>query len=232
MGDVGGDPAFRLDPLVQRVRERVHGPGQLVGLVPYDPADGLPYPDLRVALGDLAGRCRRLAQPPGQLAADQHAQRAAADDDRDRADDEGPVEVTHDRGAAVGEAGVQGQHIAVGQRYGRPDVGHPVLVLVDMGGAPVLPDLRAQARRQRRIVDLGAELRRLLLRAGRLVQPLGEQQPLQLDLARVLQHRDAGRVVDDEAQRQRDERADRRDRDADLPADTGPQRQPLHGRSL
>lgn len=232
MGDVGGHPALRLDPLVQRVRERVHGPCQLVGLVPYDPADGLPHPYLRVALGDLARGCRRLAQSPGQLAADQDAQRAAAEDDRDRADDQGPVEVTHDHGAAVGEPGVQRQDVAVGERHGRPDVGNPVRVLVDMGGAPVLPHLFAQVGRERGVVDLGAELRRRLLRAPRLVQPLREQQPLQLHLSGVLQHRDAGRVVDDEAQGQRDQSADGGDRDADLPADAGPQGQPPHARSL
>lgn len=232
VGDVGGDPALRLDPLVQRVRQCVHRPGQLIGLVPYDAADGLPHAYLRVALCDLAGRRCRLAQPPGELAADQHTQRAAAEDDRDRADDQGPVQVAHDRGAAVGEAGVQGQDVTVGQRHRRPDVGGAVAVLVDVGGAPVVAYLLAQARRQRGVVDLGAELRRRLRRVRRLVQPLGEQQPLQLHLARVLQHRDTGRVVDDEAQRQRDERPDRRDRDADLPADPGPQRQPPHARSL
>ncbi|MGY3680734.1 hypothetical protein ACVWXU_004357 [Streptomyces sp. TE33382] len=232
MGDVRGDPALRLDPLVQRVGQRVDRPCQLIGLVADDPADGLPDPDLRVSLRDLPGRGRRLAQPAGELAADQDAQGAAAEDHRDRADDQCPVQVLHDRGAAVGEPGVQREDVTVGQRYGRPDVGHPVLVLLDMGGPPVVADLLAQARRQRGVVELGAELGRRALRVHRLVEALGAQQPLQLHLTGVLDHRDLGGVVDDKAQRHRDERADRRDRDADLPADTGPQGQPLHARSL
>ena len=122
---------------LQRVRHGVHRTGQLVGLVPDDAADGVPDPHLRIALRDLAGRGRRLAQPARQLAADQHAERAAAEDHRDRADDQRLVEIAHDRGAAVGEAGVQRQHVAVGQRHGRPHIGHPVRVLVDMRGAPV-----------------------------------------------------------------------------------------------
>ena len=59
--------------------------------------------------------------------------------------------------------------------------------------------------------------------AGGVVRPLRDQQPLQLHLARVVQHRDPGGVVHDQAQRQRHQRADQRDRDADLPAEPDPQ---------
>ena len=132
---------------LQRVRHRVHRAREVVGLVPYDPADGVPYPYVRLALGDLVRRGRRLAQPARELAADQDAERAAAEDDRDGADDQGLVEVLHDRGAAVGEAGVQRQDVAVRQRHGRPDVRHAVRRVVDVGRPAALLDLRRAAPR-------------------------------------------------------------------------------------
>jgi hypothetical protein len=45
-------------------RHGVHRARQVVGLVPDDPAHGVPYAHVRLAARQLAGRDGRLAQPP------------------------------------------------------------------------------------------------------------------------------------------------------------------------
>lgn len=215
MRDVGGHPTLGLDALLERVRHRVHRPREVVGLVAYDAADGVAHTYVGVALGDLVRRRRGLAQSARQLAADEHAERAAAEHDRDRTDDQRLVEVGHDVGVAVRETGVEREDAAVLERYGGPDVGHPARVVRHVRGPPPLRDLRQQVLRNGRVVDLDPEG----LRPPRLVHALRDLDALVRQITRVVEHRHPRRVVHDQAQRDRHQRADERDRGAELPPD-------------
>lgn len=215
MRDVRGDPPLRLQTLLQRLPHGVHGAREVVRLVPYDPADRVPHPYVRLTARDLVGGGRGLAQPARQPAPDEHAERAAAEDDRDGADHQGLVQVLEDVGAAVGEPGVQGQHIAVLGRYGGPDVRRPARPVRHIGRPAPLLDLVPQRQRQRRVVllDVG-EVRQ----TGLLVVVLGDLDAFVGEVAGVVQHRDPGGVVHDQTQRDRDQRADQRDGRAELPS--------------
>ena len=114
VGDVGGDPALGLDAAAaarrpwrprpaparrsRRVRHRRWRPAPV--------RRDSPLATWCAAAAAL--RSRRDSWPPMSTPSAR-----AAEDDRDRADDQGLVEVLHDVRAAVGEAGVQGEHAAV-----------------------------------------------------------------------------------------------------------------------
>lgn len=212
MGDVRGDPALRLQPAGQGVRHGVHGPRQLVRLVADPAADRLAHPYVRLPVGHPARGLGRLAQPPGQLPADEHAQRRAAHHDRRRADDQGLVQVLKDR-EAVGEGRLQRQDLAVLQRGLRPHHGRAAVV-GDVRGPLALPGQPPQRRGQVGVVQPGVHGQP----AGGLVDPLGELHPLVLGVPGVVDHACPGRVVHDQAQHQRDQRRHHGDRHADLPA--------------
>ena len=125
MRDVGGDPALGLDALLQGVGHGVDGPREIVGLVAYDAADGVPDPDVGLAPGRprlaaaAALRSRRESWPPMSTPSAQPPKTTEIE----------PMTRAWSRsfmtvGAAVGEAGVQGQHAPVAERDGGPDVGH------------------------------------------------------------------------------------------------------------